>query len=91
MIIKNKKNGTNILTYKDGAQNICVPILGGEIIEIPSLVDFSQIINKSDFHKTRDWFEVVEEKKESITEKKESTLERAKKEVQEYTSTKNKE
>lgn len=82
MIIKNKKNGTNVLSYKTGAQVAKVIITGGKQVNIPSLENFNQIVNKADFL-TRGWFEIVEKKVE-----KESLLEKAKREVGKYTKEK---
>lgn len=87
MIIRNKKNGTNILAFG----NSRIIIRGGETVDIPSLTDFNQIINKEDF-KNRGWFEIVEGVNAITTKEiKETNLEKAKKEVKEYTSEKNKE
>lgn len=85
MIIKNKKNGTNILAFKNGTQNIRVIIKGGEEVNIPQLKDFSQVINKPDFLDNRGWFKIIEEKKEEEVEEI-TGLEKAQKEVKEYTS-----
>jgi hypothetical protein len=81
MIIRNKKNGTNTLAF----ENTRVIIKAGETIDIPSLVDFNQIINKADFG-LRGWFEVVEKTETLKIKKEETSLEKAKKEVKEYTS-----
>lgn len=81
MIIRNKKNGTNTLAF----ENTRVIIKAGETIDIPSLVDFNQIINKADFG-LRGWFEVVASTENIKKEIKETSLEKAKKEVKEYTS-----
>lgn len=94
MIIKNKKNGTNILAYKNHGIVTKVTIGSGEQVNIPNLSDFSQIINKGDFEISRGWFEVVNENNSVVVEEKkaktETTLEKAKKEVIEYTSDKKK-
>ena len=82
MIVRNKKNGTNILTFS----NTSVIIKAGETIDIPALTDFEQVVNKADFL-TRGWFEIVEEEKNKNTTE-ETNLEKAKKEVKEYTSKK---
>ncbi len=87
MIIRNKKNGTNTLAFG----NSHIIIRGGETVDIPSLTDFNQIINKEDFI-NRGWFEIVEDSKVATTKViKETNLEKAKKEVKEYTTEKNKE
>lgn len=88
MIVRNKKNGTNILAFK----NTSVIIKGGETVDIPALTDFNDITNKADFGK-RGWFEIVEKKEivsesENVSTKEETNLEKAKKEVKEYTSKK---
>lgn len=97
MIIKNKKNGTNILAYKNHGVVTRVSIGSGEQVNIPHLSDFSQIVNKGDFEVSRGWFEVVKENNSEVVveEKKsktktETSLEKAKKEVIEYTSEKKK-
>ena len=82
MIVRNKKNGTNVLAF----QNVRIAIRAGEIVDIPALTDFSQVINKQDFG-MRGWFEIVN-KVGAVTEKIETNLEKAKKEVKEYTSKK---
>jgi hypothetical protein len=81
MVVKNKKNGTNVLAYKDHGIVTRVTIGSGEQVNIPHLSDFSQIINKGDFEAGRGWFEIVASDK--VVEK-ETNLERAKKEVIEY-------
>lgn len=81
MVVKNKKNGTNVLAYKDHGIVTRVTIGSGEQVNIPHLFDFSQIINKGDFEAGRGWFEIVASDK--VVEK-ETNLERAKKEVIEY-------
>ena len=89
MIIKNKKNGTNVLAFRGEVENVRVIIRAGEVVNIPNLVDFDQVINKADFE-NRGWFEIINEenKVETVSEKKETNLERAKKEVEEYASNK---
>lgn len=86
MVIKNKKNGTNVLAFKSGIQNIRVIFKAGETVDIKSLIEFNQIINKADFV-NRNWFEIIEVKAkvEEIIEE-DSSLEKAKKEVKKYTS-----
>lgn len=79
MIIKNKKNGTNVLAFRAGAQVSKVIIRGGEQVQIPALTSFNQIVNKSDFT-NRGWFAIIEEEKKQV----ESGLERAKREVANY-------
>ena len=81
MIVRNKKNGTNILAFKSGAQIVKVTIKAGERVEISNLVDYNQIVNKADSEK-RGWFEIVESPK--IEE--ETSLDKAKKEVKKYAS-----
>jgi hypothetical protein len=83
MVIKNKKNGTNVLAYKEGAHFVRFPMKAKETVNISNLIDFDDIINKQDFG-PRGWFEIVTEKVVSV--KKDSALEKAKKEVKEYTS-----
>lgn len=85
MVVRNKKNGSNVLAFKASLKNNRVVFRAGEMIDIPTLTDYNQIINKADFEK-RGWFEVVsvENKKEVIVQ--ESNLEKAKKEVKNYTS-----
>lgn len=91
MIIRNKKNGSNVLAF--GGNSII--IRGGEVVDIAALTDFNQIVNKADFGK-RGWFEIIEKKEIVIEDKKntiedtETDLEKAKKEVIEYVQ-KNKE
>ena len=92
MIIKNKKNGTNVLAFKDGVSNVRVVIKAGETINVPHLKEFNQIINKSDFKSSRGWFEIVSQTEiknsiyvEATTDNLEETeLQRAEKEVNEY-------
>lgn len=84
MIVKNKKNGTNVLVYKNDAQIVRVTIRAGEQVTIQELTEFEQVINKADFQ-SRGWFEVVEEIKKT-SEVKETSLEKAEKEVREYIS-----
>lgn len=86
MLVRNKKNGTNILAF----QNTRVIIKAGETVDIPALTSFDQITNKADFDKNRGWFEIVENTNTSTTVTKETSLEKAKKEVKEYTSEKTK-
>jgi len=88
MIVKNKKNGTNILAYKDSGIVTRVTIGSGQQVNIPHLFDFSQIINKGDFEVSRGWFEIVSE--DIIEVKKETNLDKAKNEVIKYTSEKKK-
>ena len=83
MIVRNKKNGTNVLAF--GSSRVIIK--AGEIVNIPSLVDFNQIINKADFT-NRGWFEIVEMVEKNEVNNiviKETNLEKAKKEVEEYT------
>jgi hypothetical protein len=86
MIVKNKKNGTNILAYRTGVVNVRVPIRAGEQVEIPTLLNFEQVINKADFDDNRGWFEII---KLENTVETESSLEKAKKEVKKYASENN--
>lgn len=84
MVIRNKKNGTNILAFG----NTHVIIKAGETIDIPALTDYNQIVNKADFEK-RGWFEIVEENNTTILKtevKLQTSLEKAEKEVKEYAS-----
>jgi len=96
MVIKNKKNGSNILAYKNGGIVTRVEIGAGQQISIPGLSNFSQVVNKGDFETGRGWFEIVNENNSTVVEEKkvkeknETTLEKAKKEVIEYTSEKKK-
>lgn len=88
MIVKNKKNGTNVLAFREGIQNVRVIITAGEVVNIPALTEFEQIINKSDFEDNRGWFEIIAEeiKKEVVIEnkiKKEEKVLEAKKEISE--------
>ena len=105
MIVRNKKNGTNILAF--GSSRVIIK--ANETVDIPALINFEQIINKADFTQ-RGWFEIVVKnedikviEKERITEveianiiedsaetEEETSLEKAKKEVKEYTSKKKK-
>lgn len=80
MIVRNKKNGTNVLVF----QNSRVIIRGGETVDIPELKDLNEVVNKADFG-NRGWFEIIEIEEKIVTEK-ETNLEKAKKEVREYTS-----
>jgi hypothetical protein len=83
MRIKNKKNGTNSIAYRDGASIVKEIIPSGMVVDIKGLTNINQVINKNDF--TRGWFEVVkEEVLEKFTEKKINSLEKAKKEAEEY-------
>lgn len=86
MIVKNKKNGTNTLAFKNGAEIVRVILKAGEVVNIPSLKEINQVINKSDFI-NRGWFEILKEEK--ILEET-TGLDKAKKEVMEYTSKKEK-
>lgn len=88
MIIKNKKSGTNVLAYRQGLKFVRLSIKAHQVIDIPELTDFEQIVNKTDFENNRGWFEVVENKKK---EAKETILEKAKKEAKEYASETDKE
>lgn len=94
MVIKNKKNGSNVLAYKNHGVVTRVSIGSGEQVNIPNLSDFSQIVNKGDFEVSRGWFEIIKENNSVVVEEKkintETTLEKAKKEVIEYTSEKKK-
>jgi len=84
MIIRNKKNGTNILAF----QNTSIVFKAHETINIPSLTSFEQITNKSDFI-NRGWFEIVDNTESAPSLKnKETNLEKAKKEVKEYSKDK---
>lgn len=88
MIIRNKKNGGNVLAFKASLQNVKVIFRAGEVIDVKNLFEFNQIINKADFEK-RNWFEVIQPEKKEVVEIKteqESNLEKAKKEVKIYTS-----
>ena len=87
MLVRNKKNGTNILTF----QNTRVIIKAGETVDIPALTSFDQITNKADFDKNRGWFEIVESKNINAPVTQETNLEKPKKELKEYTSKKTKE
>lgn len=84
MVVRNKKNGSNVLAFKASLKNNRVVFKAGETIDIPSLTDYNQIINKADFEK-RGWFEVVSVVNKTVLEQ-ESNLEKAKKEVKNYTS-----
>lgn len=84
MIVRNKKNGTNVLAFG----NTKIILRAGEMVDIPELTDSSEIINIADF-KSRGWFEIVDEQK-NISVIQETSLEKAKKEVKEYTEIKNK-
>jgi len=81
MVVRNKKNGTNILAFRSGVQNVKISIKAGEVVEIPNLTNYSQIINKADFEK-RGWFEIVE----SLKIEEETSLDKARKEVKYYAS-----
>jgi len=85
MIVRNKKNGTNVLAYGDTK----VIIRAGETVDIPDLTDLNEVINLHDFN-NRGWFEVVEEKN-IFSVAQETNLEKAEKEVKEYTEKKTKE
>lgn len=84
MIVRNKKNGTNVLAF--GSTKII--LRGGEIANIPELTDTNDIINVADF-KNRGWFEIVENKEVEVSNQ-ESNLEKAKKQVKEYAENSNK-
>lgn len=92
MIIRNKKNGSNVLAFKASLQNVRVIFRAQETIDVKNLTDYNQIINKADFEK-RNWFEIIKsEVVEKVIEQvevkteQESNLEKAKKEVKNYTS-----
>lgn len=86
MVIKNKKNGSNVLAFRAGLQILRVMFRAGDVINIPALVESNQIINKADFKK-RGWFEIIEAVEvKKIEAEQESNLEKAKKEVKNYTS-----
>ncbi len=57
MRIRNKKNGMNVLAYRDGASVVKEVIPAGATVDIPGLIDMGQVVNKFDFN--RGWFEVV--------------------------------
>jgi len=82
MVVKNKKNGTNVLAYKDNGSVVRVTIRSGEQVNIPHLTDINQVVNKLDFDGSRGWFEIVANDK--VVVEKETNLEKAKKEVIEY-------
>lgn len=90
MIIRNKKNGTNVLAFRVGVKNVRVPIRAGEEVNIYDLVEFDQVINKPDFT-ARGWFEIIEKQDSPIVSEEETTLEKAEKEVKKYASEKNEE
>ena len=84
MTIKNKKQGTNTLAFKNGVSVERVIIPGGAVVNVNNLINLNQVINKQDFN--RGWFEVVNEAIIASTPEKEKTsLDKAKKEVEEYT------
>lgn len=83
MIVKNKKNGTNVLAFKAGVENVRVTIRAGEQVSIPALENFQQVVNKADFI-TRGWFELIKE--ERIVSEKENDYEKAEKQVRDYIS-----
>jgi hypothetical protein len=85
MLIKNKKNGTNVLAFRAGIQNVRVPIRAGEEVDIPALTDFEQIINKADFT-TRGWFEIVEKKETPIVTTKTTVKEKKVEKIEEVVS-----
>lgn len=84
MVVRNKKNGSNVLAFKASLQNVRVMFRAGETIDVKTLVEYNQIINKADFEK-RGWFEIVSVEIKQV-EIEESNLEKAKKEVKNYTS-----
>lgn len=85
MTIKNKKQGTNTIAYRNGVLIKREIIPGGAVVTLSDLLDLNQVINRQDFN--RGWFEVINETPLAIakTEKEVNSLERAKKEVEEYT------
>lgn len=68
MRIRNKKNGMNVLAYRDGASIVKEAIPAGATVDIPGLNSIGQVVNKFDFN--RGWFEIIENnnKIESKTE-----------------------
>lgn len=97
MKIKNIKNKTNYLNFRDAGIPKRVLIPAGKIADVISLSNMSQIINFGDFQ--RGFFEVVVEKikKEAVSPKalktkeepkKEDAFDKLKKEVKEYTDNK---
>jgi len=87
MKIRNKRNGTNTLSYKVGGVPKSEIIPAGSDVILNDLTDFNQIINKQDFD--RGWFELIEESKNEIITF-DSTLEKAKKEAEIYSADKTK-
>jgi hypothetical protein len=88
MKIRNKRNGTNTLVYRVNGLPKTDIILAGSVVNLVTLINFNQIINKQDFK--RGWFEIVEENieiKEEI-EKKDNILDKAKKQAEEYSEEK---
>ena len=69
MIVRNKKNGSNVLAYREGIQVVKINIRAGEQVEIKDLNDFEQIVNKADFL-ARGWFEIIDESKGDVNEDK---------------------
>jgi hypothetical protein len=83
MVVRNKKNGTNTIAYRNGAVVVKEIILAGSVVDIKDLSDLNQVINKHDFQ--RGWFEVIEEKAPEVSIKQQSNeLDKAKKEAEEY-------
>ena len=85
MTIKNKKQGTNTIAYRNGASIQRAIIPAGGSVNLTDLLDLSQVINRQDFN--RGWFEVISEINVTTTkiEKEKTSLDKAKKEVEEYT------
>lgn len=83
MKVRNKRNGINTIAYKIGGVTKSEIIPAGSVVDLASLTDFNQIVNKHDFN--RGWFELIEESKsEKIVS--DSTLEKAKKEAENYSA-----
>ena len=66
MKIRNKRNGTNTLAYKNGAIIVKEIIPAGATVTINGLLNINQIVNKQDIK--RGWFEAIEEKTPEIIE-----------------------
>ena len=65
MRIKNNKNKTNYINYKLNGIPSKKMIAAGEVINVPGLVDISQVVNLGDFR--RGCLEIVEDKSEKVS------------------------
>ncbi len=93
MKVRNTKNKANCVNFRDNGFPKKITISAGATVDIPSLINVSQIINQGDFN--RGFFEIVEEvrlesksdtkNKSTKKAKEEDSLEKVEKEVRNYT------